>query len=210
MLDEVGVEEEHGPLPGVDDFTKPNIAREGAYDRDDHAEDHPSGKQHVLLAGCSCFSFDVVPRHGKPMSAIHHPNVPGCKRPRYRCRLGCIVLTRSSLAGYFHLQRGMNRLFAEMEPEVSWCECSSGSACAAACCRDALTVDRCWQQTATRWTSPSPANPPTTSSSRSPAAPSRPSQVRSRSTCLASRRSSLRWRRRRSRTRRRRTASPRE
>ena len=46
-----------------------------AYDRDDHAEDHPSGKAHVLVAGASCFSFNVVPRHNKPMAAIHHPNV---------------------------------------------------------------------------------------------------------------------------------------
>ena len=45
------------------------------YDWDDHAEDHPTGKTHVLVAGSSCFSFNIVPRHNKPMAAIHHPNV---------------------------------------------------------------------------------------------------------------------------------------
>jgi hypothetical protein len=35
----------------------------------------------------------------RPMSTIHHPHVPGF---------------------WVHLQRGMNRLFAEMEPGVPW------------------------------------------------------------------------------------------
>jgi hypothetical protein len=101
LLEEMDVEEDlfDSPLPGTDDFTRPNIAEPGGYSREDHVEDHPTGKQHVFLAACSCFSFDAVPRHKKPMSAIHHPNVPGW---------------------YFHLQRGMNRLFTDMEPEMSW------------------------------------------------------------------------------------------
>ena len=101
LLEEMDVEEDHfdSPLPGTDDFTRPNIAEPGSYSRQDHVEDHPTGKQHVFLAACSCFSFDAVPRHKKPMSSIHHPNVPGW---------------------YFHLQRGMNRLFTAMEPEMSW------------------------------------------------------------------------------------------
>ena len=68
------------------------------YDRGDHAEDHPSQKTHVLVAGASCFSFNVGPWHMKPMAAIHHPNVPGW---------------------YLHLQRGMNRLFADLEPAAA-------------------------------------------------------------------------------------------
>lgn len=95
-------EQTWGPVPGTDEFTALNIAEDGLaseYTRDDHIEDHPTGKQHVFLAACSCFSFDAIPRHRKPMSAIHHPNVPGW---------------------FFHLQRGMNRLFTDLEPDVSW------------------------------------------------------------------------------------------
>lgn len=69
------------------------------YTPEDHREEHPSGKQHVFLSACSCFSFEAKPRHGKSMASIHHPNVP---------------------LWFFHLQRGMNRLFAEMVPEVSY------------------------------------------------------------------------------------------
>lgn len=61
-------------------FTKQDVPRcewYWSWLRIDHAEDHPSGKTHVLVAGSSCFSFNVVPRHNKPMAAIHHPNVPG-------------------------------------------------------------------------------------------------------------------------------------
>lgn len=49
MLAEVDATEEHGPLPGTDEFTKPNInpSLEG-YSREDHLEEHPTGKQHVL------------------------------------------------------------------------------------------------------------------------------------------------------------------
>ncbi len=64
-----------------------------------HAEDHPSGVHHIFVAGASTFSFDAVPKFMRPMSTIHHPNVPGF---------------------WLHLQRGMNRLFAEMEPGVPW------------------------------------------------------------------------------------------
>ena len=103
LLAEVDVEQTWGPLPGTDEFTAPNIAEAPSlaaeYTRDDHFESHPTGKQHVFLSACSCFSFDAVPRHRKPMSAIHHPNVPGW---------------------FFHLQRGMNRLFTDIEPDVSW------------------------------------------------------------------------------------------
>lgn len=100
LLEEVDATEEHGPIPGTDEFTRLNIDPSlEAYTRDDHLEEHPTGKQHVLQAASCCFSFDAKPRHGKPMSAIHHPNVPGW---------------------YFHLQRGMNRLFSSMTAEQSW------------------------------------------------------------------------------------------
>ena len=51
------------------------------------------------MSACSCFSFEAVPRHRKSMASIHHPNVPGW---------------------YMHLQRGMNRLYASLAPEVAW------------------------------------------------------------------------------------------
>jgi hypothetical protein len=86
-------------LAGQGDGFAQNLAKGSSYDAGDHTEDHPSGVQHVMFAACSCFSFDAVPRHNKPMSAIHHPNVPGWK---------------------FHLQRHMNRLFATISPELSW------------------------------------------------------------------------------------------
>jgi hypothetical protein len=36
-------------LQGTDDFTRPNIAQIGGYTREDHIEDHPTGKQHVCV-----------------------------------------------------------------------------------------------------------------------------------------------------------------
>ena len=76
-----------------------NLADGFEYEASDHSEDHPSGRQHVFLSACSCFSFSAVNKHMKTMGAIHHPNVPGW---------------------YYSLQRGMNRLFAQLTPEVAW------------------------------------------------------------------------------------------
>lgn len=59
------------------------------------AEEHPSGKQHIFLSACSCFSFEAVPRQHKSMASIHHPNVP---------------------LWFFHLQRAMNRLYPPHTP----------------------------------------------------------------------------------------------
>ena len=36
-------------MQGTDDFTRPNIAQIGGYTREDHLEDHPTGKQHVCV-----------------------------------------------------------------------------------------------------------------------------------------------------------------
>eukprot|EP01052_Picozoa_sp_SAG31_P036944 SAG31_NODE_4687_length_3031_cov_1.632674_2_plen_92_part_00 len=66
---------------------------------DTHADDHPSGKHHIMRAAASCFSFDAPAKHNRPMSTIHHSYVPGF---------------------YLHLQRGMNRLFAGMVPGKTW------------------------------------------------------------------------------------------
>jgi|EP01046_Picozoa_sp_COSAG06_P042935 hypothetical protein len=70
---EEGGDEEaaHPPFP-----SGTNLVEGFDYDARDHAEDHPSGKQHIFLAACSCFSFEAVPRHYKSMASIHHPNVP--------------------------------------------------------------------------------------------------------------------------------------
>ena len=76
--------------------------KEGEEDEDavvEWAETHPSGKQHVFNSACSCFSFDAREKHMQDMSIVHHPGVGGWM---------------------FHLQRGMNRLYADMEPSQSW------------------------------------------------------------------------------------------
>jgi cytochrome b involved in lipid metabolism len=69
------------------------------YEYSDHLEEHPGGKQHIFLSAVSTFSFEAPTRHRRSMASIHNPNVD---------------------RWYFHLQRGMNRLFTEMTPEVSW------------------------------------------------------------------------------------------
>ena len=94
LLAEKDAEEEGWVLPSGE-----NMAPHVSYGWREHLEEHPSGKQHVLLGGVSCFSFNLPPRQFKPMSAIHHPNVPGWA---------------------LHLQRSMNRLFSSLEPGVDW------------------------------------------------------------------------------------------
>ena len=70
-----------------------------AYGETEFKEDHPSGRQHVMLSACCCFTFPAANFHKKSMVAIHHPGVNGW---------------------WYHLQRGMNRLFAGMTPSVSY------------------------------------------------------------------------------------------
>ena len=82
------------------------------------AELHPSGKQHTFNAAAACFSFDPRPKHLQDMSVIHHPGVG-----QFTSNPPLLAIRASILTGrwgvptggwVFHLQRGMNRLFADM------------------------------------------------------------------------------------------------
>ena len=80
LLEEQDVAAEGGALPPLPNdvhnlpgslSTADNLARgHRDYDGHDHAEEHPSGKQHIFMSACSCFSFEAVPRHRKSMASI--------------------------------------------------------------------------------------------------------------------------------------------
>ncbi len=97
-LQEQELPSDHADLPPLP-RTNSRSAPFPDYQFSDHIEEHPSGKQHIFLSAVSTFSFEAKPRHKRSMASIHNPNVD---------------------RWYFHLQRGMNRLFSEMTPEISW------------------------------------------------------------------------------------------
>lgn len=49
-----------------------NLEEAFDYDEQDHKEEHPTGKQHVFLSACSCFSFEAVPRCGPTLRPQKH------------------------------------------------------------------------------------------------------------------------------------------
>jgi hypothetical protein len=100
------------------------------YDRRDFAEDHPTGRQHVLEAACSCFSFDARTKHMQVGDTRVRPQCRPAGGPR--TMRGADISRRStaqSMATIHHpgvggwrlqLQRAMNRLYTDMRHETSW------------------------------------------------------------------------------------------
>jgi len=76
---------------GIQDFPRASLEAQ--------QEDHPTGLRHVLVAGVSCFSTNVVKRHLLPMSGIHHPAVPGFS---------------------VQMQQAMNRALANLDCDSAW------------------------------------------------------------------------------------------
>jgi len=75
------------------------LSEQEAEESQEVPDQQPTGKKHVLVAGSSCFSFDIPAKLGCDMDQIHHPYVPGFQR---------------------HLQRPMNRAFGSMKPGDVW------------------------------------------------------------------------------------------
>lgn len=87
------------------------------------------GRHHVFVSGASCFSFDAPDKHNRPMSTIHHNYVPGfwvhLQRGRSRLTVHISYRVDNKYLGLDSVDArvgasGMNRLFANIEPEQRW------------------------------------------------------------------------------------------